>query len=145
MNTKSFVKRRINIIIIIIIIYNPPFPNFLSILCERLPKLHDLGSSAHFPKASNSKFHRDFRNCFYAEWFFHQFSRFPLRHSFLKEFCLQGQCQPSQSRDFGKHLRTTISSHLHSSDFSTTCGKTAPGIPRSVESVAQKSRTSSEF
>ena len=32
-----------------------------------------------------------------------------------------------------------------SSDFSTTYGKTAPGIPRSVESVAQKSRTLSEL
>ena len=121
------------------------FPNFLSILCERLPKLHDLGSSAHFPKASNSKFHRDFRNCFYAECFFinFAFSSSP----FVLEGILFARAVSAESvPGLWKTLENydPKSSPL-SSDFSTTYGKTAPGIPRSVESVAQKSRTLSEL
>ena len=126
---------------IIIIIYNPPLPIFCVNAC-----LNSMtqGPLLIFQKRVIQNFIVIFEMVFMLN-VFSSISRFPLRHSFLKEFCLQGQCQPSQSRDFGKHLRITIPSHLHSSDFSTTYGKTAPGIPRSVESVAQKWRTSSEF
>lgn len=59
-------------------------------MCERLPKLHDLGSSAHFPKASYSKFLRDFRNCFYAECFFIDFRVFLFAIRSWRNFVCKG-------------------------------------------------------